>query len=312
MSEIKEAMAAWGATQSRFIKGRENAVYEVTLPSGRAALRLHRDGYQSAAAIRSELIWMGAVEAAGLSVPAPVPALNGDTLVTLSTGRMATVVSWVDGAPMGASGEDLPGTQAEQNAMFFKVGAEIARLHNVTDTLELPDDFTRHSWDIDGLLGDNPFWGRFWENPTLTASEVALVQRARAVARDALTVFVEGGGDVGLIHADALRENVFLDGDTVTLIDFDDAGFGFRLYDLAVLMSQNEGLENSDALRDAAVAGYRSRRVLPDEGVALLPMFVMLRRFASMGWIVPRVRPGENTDRIYAERALKAARAFLS
>ncbi|MCI2399794.1 phosphotransferase [Aliiroseovarius subalbicans] len=311
MSELNEALAAWGATDSRFIKGRENAVYEITLPGARAALRLHRVGYQSEAAIRSELIWMTGVAEAGLSVPAPIPALSGETVVTLSTGRLATVVSWVDGAPIGASGEPLPGSPADQVQVFHAVGREIARLHNVTDAMTLPDGFERHAWDIDGLLGDDPFWGRFWENPTLTADERALILRARAVAHDRLTVFQDCGGDIGLIHADALRENVFLDGDSVTLIDFDDAGFGFRMYDLAVLMSQNEGLPNSAALQDAAIAGYRSARPLPDDAVALLPMFIMLRRFASMGWIVPRVQPGEDWDRVYADRAVAAARRFL-
>ena len=97
----------------------------------------------------------------------------------------------------------------------------------------------------------------------------------------------------------------------VTLIDFDDSGFGFRLYDLAVLMTQNEGLANAPELLDAAIAGYRSQRALSDEAVALIPLLVMARRMASMGWIVPRSAPGDAQRRFYAERALAAARGFL-
>lgn len=310
-SELGEAIAAWGARDPRLIKERENAVYEVALPTGRAALRLHRVGYQTAAAIHSELTWMGAIAAAGLSVPSPISTASGETVVTLSTGRVATMITWVKGAPMGASGEPLEGDLPHQEVVFHTVGREVGRLHNVTDALTLPPGFTRHAWDSEGLLGDTPFWGRFWESPALSGSERTLILKARVIARDRLLSFQADGGDFGLIHADILRENVFLDGDKATLIDFDDAGFGFRLYDLATLMSQNEGEPNYDALRDAALAGYRTVRALPEQAAQLLPMFVMLRRFASMGWIVPRAQPGEDLMQVYADRAVKAARRFL-
>ncbi len=41
------------------------------------------------------------------------------------------------------------------------------------------------------------------------------------------------------MHADVLRENVFVAGKTLFLIDFDDSGFGFPLYDLGTVLSQD-------------------------------------------------------------------------
>ncbi len=311
-ANLQAALTAFSAHRPRFITESENAVYEVLTETGRAALRLHRPGYQSLANIRSELWWVQALANAGVSVPKPIPASTGALIVTLPDGRLASMVEWVRGAPFGEYGKPLAGTGKDQEALFHRIGRAIAHLHNVTDTLTLPDDFQRHAWDSDGFLGDTPFWGRFWENPSLSADEVTLVQRARAVARDRLAVYTENGADYGLIHADVLRSNTYVDGDIVTLIDFDDAGFGYRIYDLATLMSQNEGLDNTPALQAAAIAGYRSMRTLSDEAVALLPMFLMLRRFASMGWIVPRREHGSDWVRIYAERAVAAAQGFLS
>ncbi len=123
--------------------------------------------------------------------------------------------------------------------------------------------------------------------------------------------FAAQGGDFGLIHADVLRENVLFSAGTVSIIDFDDSGFGFRLYDLATLASQNEDAPDYPDLMAAAVAGYRSIRPLSDTDVALLPMFLMLRRFASMGWVVDRVPVGDARSRTYAARAVNAARKFL-
>ncbi len=311
MSELKEALAAWGARHVRLIKDRENAVHEVRIGQDRAALRLHRPGYMSKAAIQSEINWMAALSEAGMTVPTPLKTPGGDTVVTLSTGRLATVVGWVEGRPIGEGGVPFEIPVAEQVTLYHALGRELARLHNITDTLTLPEGFTRHRWDLDGLLGENPFWGRFWESPELSQGERHLINRARAVAYDQVQAFQEGGADFGLIHADALRENVFVREGALQLIDFDDAGFGFRIYDLAVAMTQNEEEPAADQIRDAMIAGYRELRAFPPEAEALLPTFIMLRRFASMGWAVPRYTPGSPESRSYAQKAVKAARRFL-
>ena len=41
----------------------------------------------------------------------------------------------------------------------------------------------------------------------------------------------------GLIHADMRLGNLLVDGERVTLLDFDDCGFGWFLYDLAASLS---------------------------------------------------------------------------
>lgn len=307
MSEIDEALEAFGGRDARLVTERENAVYHAVLPHGRAAVRLHRPGYQTLAAIRSELDWMRALAEAGIAVPEP---LAGP--VTLSTGRVATAVRWVEGTPLGEGGAPLPGTHLEQVERFRAVGRAVARLHDVTDALDLGPEFERHAWNIEGLVGDDPLWGRFWENPSLTPPERALVLEARRLARARLEAYAADGGDFGLIHADVLRENVLLRGHEVVLIDFDDAGWGFRLYDLGVFATQNMDEPNADALMEAVVEGYRDHRALSDDDAVLIPVFTLVRRFASMGWIVPRVPQGDPAVRGFAEIALRAAKAFLA
>ncbi|MBI1217166.1 MAG: phosphotransferase [Rhodobacteraceae bacterium] len=309
-AEAAEALAAWGGgPPPRLIKDRENAVYEVYLTDGtHAALRLHRPGYQSADAIRSELIWTGGLATAGLPVPRPVPGAQGALIHTLTTGRVASVVEWVAGRPLGEAWTPLPGAPAEQANTFHRIGALLARLHAATDALTLPPGFTRPAWDEDGLLGDSPLWGRFWENPALTMPERATLDAARSEARARLQA-LRPGADYGLIHADLMRENLLVDGPTLRLIDFDDSGFGFRLYDLGTLMIQNLDEPAYPDLLAAAAAGYASLRPLD---APLIPMFVMLRCLASCGWAVPRLPPGSPRLRDYATRAVRQAEAFLA
>jgi Ser/Thr protein kinase RdoA (MazF antagonist) len=113
----------WGAgTAPRLIKNRENAVFEVNLPQGRAALRLHRRGYQTAAAIRSELWWCEALAKAGLPVPTAIRALTGDLLADLGAGQLASVIDWVDGPVLGQADIPLAGTVQDQCSRYAALG----------------------------------------------------------------------------------------------------------------------------------------------------------------------------------------------
>ena len=309
MTEAEEALAAWGGRGlPQLVKDRENAVFSVTLSDGRpGALRLHRPGYQSIAAIRSELIWTEGLANAGLPVPRPQSTRSGELLTILSTGRVASLVEWLPGRPLGEAGISLGGTADRQIERFRDVGALLARLHNATDAMGLPDDFVRPAWDAESLLGEHPLWGRFWENSALTSRETSLLQEARRVARARLDR-MRPTADFGLIHADLMRENILIDGASVRVIDFDDSGFGFRLYDLGTLMLQNLSEPTYDDLLAAAAEGYGALRPIDPTQV---PFFVFLRCLASCGWAQPRLPPGSPQLRSYAQRAVFQAELFL-
>lgn len=308
----KAALAAWdinGATP-RLIKNRENAVFEVVAPDGgRAALRLHRPGYQTDSAIRSELIWAQELANAGMELPCPIPCKSGDLVSFVSeAGRMASIVSWVDGVPLGDSGIDVEWGAATQLDLFKTLGAELAKLHKLSDALTLPDDFERPHLDIDGLLGEDPNWGRFWENPALTAAEHKLLLTTRAHLRGVLETYHAMGADFGLIHADAISENVLTADGAVTLIDFDDGVFGFRLYELGAAMSQVWARPNAQDLATALVEGYG----LNPEEAKLIPAFTVIRVMASCGWAIARHAPDDPTLLGYTDRATRAATRYLS
>ena len=78
MSDLPAIAAKWGANgQIQLIAERENAVFKVLRDGTPMALRLHRAGYQSEAAILSELRWMQRLEEAGFFYPpAKVPGMK--------------------------------------------------------------------------------------------------------------------------------------------------------------------------------------------------------------------------------------------
>lgn len=309
MAAAQRALSLWPVhpVSCSMAAQRENIVYRVTDRDGRAyALRVHRPGYRSDAEIGSELQWMAGLESNGLDVPRPIASVHG-RLIEESDGHLVDLLTWLDGRPMGRVGQPLD--LADRFQTFFNLGAAMARLHAVSDRWTPPAGFMRPRWDIDGLTGEDPLWGRFWDNPALGNDEREMLIRARDMARTALLAF---GTDLdyGLIHADLVRENVLVDGDRVRLIDFDDSGFGFRLFDIATALLKNRGEPDYPALEAALLAGYRQHRSLDD---ASLHIFMMLRAFTYLGWIIPRLNetgaPARNLRNIAP--ALELARAFL-
>ncbi len=308
----QDVLKAWGVEMTpRLIKNRENIVLEAAGPDGqRAALRLHRPGYQSDDAIRSELWWSEALVEAGMVVPQPIRTLDGDVLATGGE-RVASLVTWLEGEPLGEGGVQLAMDVAEQERLHQSLGAELARLHVASDAMARPDAFEREVLDLEALLGDAPSWGRFWENASLSEDEAALLLACRAKLRSEIGVHAEVG-DFGLIHADALRENVLVQDGSARLIDFDDGVFGFRMYELGVAMSQNWDQSNEAALGAALLRGYASVRALPDNAEQLLLAFTVMRAMASCGWVIGRYADDHSAVRDYAERAIAMAERYLA
>lgn len=296
MTPAEAAASHWGGKIVRTLRDRENHVYEMALPIGRAALRLHRAQYQSAAAIRSELWWCAELAQAGLPVPAALAAEDGRLLLALEDGRLASAIQWIEGEALGEAGLPFTRPLGEVLEQYHALGQLLARLHRTADASILPADFTRPYWDRDGLVGETPFWGRFWDHPAASPDQRATLIRARDLLRERLT-----GQETGLIHADVLRENVLVTGPSVSLIDFDDSGFGFRLYDLGTALVQTVYHAEQPALRAALMAGYGTSDLI------MVETFTLARSLASVGWTMPRLAPDDPIHRSHLARAVMCA-----
>ena len=87
------------------------------------------------------------------------------------------------------------------------------------------------------------------------------------------------------MHADLRLANLLEDGDDRYVIDFDDCGFSWFLYDFGTAVSFFEDDPRVPELTDAWVRGYRSVRDLPAEDEAEIPTFVLMRRLLLVAWI---------------------------
>ncbi len=294
-----------------FVRHGENTTFRVDARDGaRYALRLHRPGYHTTAAIRAEIAWMSALREAGVLTPAIVPGRDGDVVQELAgpggEPRSAALFDWIDGTPL---------TRIDRVELWHELGALMARLHGHGRDWARPRAFERPPWDAAAIVGDDPRWGDATADPGWRPADRELIAASRAAVRRRLAAFGSGPDRFGLIHADLTFDNVLVRADgTTAVLDFDDCGGSWYLFELAVALYPIEDRPDFPARRDALVRGYRSVAALAGDQLAELPTFLMARRLCSLGWMASR----SDTDHARRQRPWRlrttpeAARAYLA
>jgi Ser/Thr protein kinase RdoA (MazF antagonist) len=291
----------------QLLAARENTIYCAKTAQGKIVIRKHRSGYQDAVGIESELSLMHAMKAADCRVPDAI-ATKDSRFVIKHNGDHFTAIRWVTGQTMFdvLSADPSPDRIAQ---IFHDLGVCLAQFHNATDAWTPTQNFHRHSWDREGLVGPRPLWGRFWDNPDLSPEERDIFIHMQNQMNDAL-MHLEGTLDYGVIHADLIPDNVMIDNNEITFLDFDDCGFGFRLFDLAtILLKQIETHDFQDKAK-ALMEGYRTTRDLDPRFVL---MFLVLRSLTYVGWIVdrPNIENAAARSRHFIERARLLSEQFI-
>jgi Ser/Thr protein kinase RdoA (MazF antagonist) len=297
------------------IKVRENAVYAVHTADGRrVVLRVHRLGYHCDAALHSELAWMRALAASGVEVPELIPSRSGNPFERIGCDgvpgpRQVDVFAWIEGGQLGSVEQGLSSDLEWVRRIYGTVGELAARMHNQSCVWQPPAGFQRHSWCEDGLAGETPLWGRFWELESLSPAQHTMFAHLRARLKQTLADFGKTADRFGLIHADLVPENILVDEDGARLriIDFDDAGFGWHLFEIATSLYFIRRDPHYETARDALITGYRRHRPLPDEHLRLLPMFLAARGTTYLGWV--HTRKGEATARELMPQLVELAEA---
>ena len=266
----------------KLINVSENATYRVEDGLGRTwALRVHREGYHSRTAIASELAWLSALrDTGGVATPTAVRGLDGEYIQTvagegLPNPRNVVLFDWESGAEPERT--DVAG--------FELLGETAARMHAHVRRWQRPAWFERHSWDFETSLGNRPHWG-YWKNGMgMTAEAMEAFSETVATISQRLEAFGKTPDRFNLVHGDMRLANLLMDGSTVKVIDFDDCGFSWLLYDCATTVSFFEHTPEVPELLKAWVRGYRRIGKLSAEEENEIPTFVMLRRVLLVAWI---------------------------
>ena len=280
-----------GAT-TRLINVAENHTYLVEADGGfRSVLRVHRAGYHSRMEILSELDWLKALAESGtVDVPAIIAGRNGSDVQTVEglgnrECRNLVMFAFVDGTH--------PDERGELSDEFRNLGRIAAKTHIHSRNWRRPDGFLRPAWDINAVFGPRSRWGNWRNAPNVTPDILPVLERAEILLHRRLGSFGTGPERFGLIHADMRLANLIVGEGRIWLIDFDDCGFGWFLYDFATAISFIEDHPQVPKLREAWIEGYTDFLPLSREEVGEMDSFVMLRRMALLAWIGSRIESTE-------------------
>lgn len=283
---VARALGAWRlspATSIRLLNVSENATFALTDPTGRELiLRVHRIGYSSPQEIRSELAWINALRSAAvIDTAAPVAGADGELVQQLgadANGYRRSAVAF----------ERVPGSAPDSEAAprwFERLGALTAAMHAHARAWSLPPGFSRKRWDVDAMVGPQGYWGPWRAAIGLDAEGARIVERAIEHIRLRLERFGTPPQRFGLVHADLRLANLLVDGGKLSIIDFDDCGFSWFLYDFAAAVSFIEHEPTVPALLEAWLAGYARVSPLDVTERAELPGLVVLRRILLSAWL---------------------------
>ncbi|AEH07762.1 aminoglycoside phosphotransferase [Candidatus Protofrankia datiscae] len=288
----------------------ENITYQVDdLAGGRRwALRLYRPGYHPLEEIISELAWIQALRHDGvIRTPPVVPSRDGELVTVIaydpsvlgarSAGfgepRYAALFEWVRGSSPHPS--DAVGLLRG----FSALGEITARLHQHARAWRPPAGFTRFAWTWRTTLGSQGRWGSWQDGIRIVANGdqnglkvidsdgIAVLTRAVEEIRRRIERFGTGPDRFGLVHADMRLANLLVNGrsEEPTVIDFDDCGFSWYLFDLAASLSFIEHRPEVGDLVEAWLASYRRHVPVSAEEESMIATFVLLRRLLLVAWL---------------------------
>ena len=284
---LDQSPTMWDLPQNitiRLINVSENLTYLIEGSGNfKSILRVHRPGYRTDLEIMSELSWLDQLQSENLiATPSIIRGRDGariQKILSPTTGKTLNLVMF----------EFVAGCHPKENLdqidLFQALGQMAATLHQQVHRWIKPKDFYRPHWNLASILGENPVWGKWQSAPKVTAEITAVLNKAENLLTNRLSAIGKSNQNYGLIHADMRLANILLSRNQLTLIDFDDCGFGWFLYDFAASVSFIETHPRLNDFKQAWLHGYRGIQPISKGEEDLLDSFIMLRRLALLAWV---------------------------
>ncbi len=261
----------------------ENATFKVTdnASAQQHVVRIHRPDYHTVREIHSELQWITDLKAHDTVItPKPVKTVDAELVLSVTSGNITNYLVAFEFMP-----GNEPSVHEPLTTHFQQLGGIAARLHQHAARWTRPASFSRRTWNFDTTIGATPHWGSWRRCSGLSADQIQVLSRTVDVIETQLEHYGTSADRFGLIHADLRLANLLVDKNKLTVIDFDDCGFGWYTYDFAAAISFMEEDEQVPQLLAAWLRGYREIAHLHPEDEAVIPTFIMLRRLMLTAWL---------------------------
>jgi Ser/Thr protein kinase RdoA (MazF antagonist) len=260
------------ALECHFINRGFNDTFALRAGDRRFVVRLSVRRARGPADVEAETAFLAYLDAAGVPVAAPVPARDGTLFGSVDAPEGPRPVVVFRAAPGRRPDGDAPEDARAQGITLARVHAAAADYPALEDgiyRLDLDHLLRRPVARILGVEGLSEATRAY-----LPALEQRLADRVAAI--DGMTMT--------RCHGDCHGGNACIDAGTATLFDFDDGGFGFLAYDLAVhLWAQVSFGRRRHRMWHAFIEGYRSVRAIEAPDFAAVSVFTPIRHLWLLG-----------------------------
>lgn len=247
-----------------------NTTFALDTGDGRRyALRINTNSRAGTGEILAQQLWQVAIaHDTSVLVPTPRPTTQGRWWASVDSqalGRevLVTCASWLEG----------PDVETPDAQVAYAMGRTTALLHEHARGWELPVGASLPVFDSP-LFGDPD---RLTSARELDAGQREVLRRALEVAGAAFGRVYAGAGLIPL-HADLHGANVKWDQGRLAVFDFDDAGLGVPVLDLAISTFYLRGGPGDPEPEAALREGYASVTDLPTHDPADVEAMVAARQ----------------------------------
>lgn len=245
-------------------------------------LRIYRPGYHDPEELYDEVLWQARLkEDTDIRLAAVICGKDRQLIQTVTIGGDSYHLALFEFVP----GKALRNLSKDELYYYMeKIGEITAKLHNHVLRWKESSKLKRFTWNYEDLAGPDSRWGDYTEMKTLTEEESTCYAQALKIIEKRLINYGKGEDRYGLIHSDLNINNILVDGDDIYVLDFDDCGFGWFMYDIStsVLEYFDETLERC---LDSLLTGYEKYRPLSKSDKEELETFIVLRKIVRVGWI---------------------------
>ncbi len=261
------------------------------------------------------LEWVRFLSLEGAPVAAPIASINNHLLENLKLyGTRYTITAFKK--VEGTLAEDIPTTKWTDE-LFKSIGQAAGTLHDVSKRYHPSrPNLKRPAW-FDGY--------EIQEATRLLASSSDPARQKLTTLLEELQSLPTSPLDFGLIHNDLHFANFLIQPDgQVTIIDFDDCGYGWFVMDVAMALfdvlvvydplDENESQRFARQFMTNYLSGYRKKNDLAPFWLSQIPHFLKLKELCIYADLMGRpelAKPGTWVGRFMRGRAERIANDLL-
>jgi Ser/Thr protein kinase RdoA (MazF antagonist) len=272
------------AVQVKFLSDESNVVFRVVSAQGvKLALRICSERETTLADNRAEVFLLNSlVPGADLHFAAPLARRDGEHITFVFQPGIAheqrcMLFPWVSGRLLET---------CVTPARYTKLGRAMAEMHNQSQKLILPPQFSPRRWDKAFYYPDEPVVIHDRRYSHLFPSRfTALIDEVERRADHLLARMFSGAAPPMLIHGDLNPGNVFVQDDELHLIDFGDVMLGYPVQDAAVTLYYERNHPDYPQLVQAFQAGYASLRPYPAESSYVIQTLMANRKLMFVNYV---------------------------